>query len=181
MMKKFLRTVLLAAAMLSLMSGCSLFATNTNDGGSGGSGGSSGGVKMTDSYTFEDPSGLDFDTRYVLLADESSQLISTADPSYGLVSSYSIIYAKEDAPVAGYDFFVCDSEEHTQTTVDLYAAMGQALTATETDPCVVYTSSDSDTLEAAMIAMQSYGLLKDTTVSAYVELMQAQSGSKLVE
>ena len=177
MKKNALLTLALAAALL--LSGCSLFASG--DGGKDGSGGSTGAVKMTDSYTFEDPADLDFDTRYVLHCDESSSLISTAAPDFGLKENYSILYAKDNAPVASYDFFICDSEEHTQTTVDMYASMGQTLTATESDPCVVYTSSDSDTLEATLITMQAAGVLKDTTASAYMDMLQTQYGGKLVE
>lgn len=176
-MKKNLLSVLtLAAAML--LAGCSLFASG--EGGEGGSG-STGGVKMTDSYTFEDPADLDFDTRYVLCCDENTQMISSVPDEYGVTASYSVIYAKDDAPVADYEFFVCDSAEHAQATADMYASQGMTLTAAESDPCVIYSATDGDTFEANLVTYQSYGVISEATVSAYVTFMQTTTGGKLME
>ena len=116
MNKKFWCIALAAVLAVSLLAGCSLFASNS-DGGNGGSSGSSGAVKMTDGFTFEDPADLDFDTRYVVHCDETSTFISNMDASFGIIASYSILYAKDDAPVAGYEFYICDSEEHAQAEI----------------------------------------------------------------
>lgn len=178
MMKKFLRTALLAAMVLSLVSGCSLFASGTGD--KGGAGGSTGGVKMTDSYTFEDPADLDFDTRYVLHCDENSTMVAGIPAEYGVLSNYSILYAKAGAPAGCYDFFVCDSAEHAQAVADLYAAQGMNLTAAE-DPAVVYAFTDGETMEATLITIQSVGAAKDATLESYVEFMKTSTGATLVE
>ena len=179
MMKKFLRTALLAALVFSLAAGCSLFASG--DGKDGGAGGSSGAVKMTGSYTFEDPADLDFDTRYVLHCDENSAMVSSIPAEYGITDSYSIVYAKDDAPVMDYEFFVCDSAEHAQAAADLYASQGQSLTAAEGDPCVLYSSTDADTFEANLVTFQSYGMISEATVSAYVTFMQSNTGGMILE
>lgn len=179
MMKKFLRTALLAALVFSLAAGCSLFASG--DGKDGGAGGSSGAVKMTGSYTFEDPADLDFDTRYVLYCDENSAMLSNIPAEYGIIGYYSIYYAKEDAPAGSYDFFVCDSAEHAQAAANLYAGQGMSLTAAEEDPAVVYAVTDGETLEANIIMMQGVGAIKDTTLSGYVDFMKTNSGATLME
>lgn len=179
MKKNLLHMILLGLMIAALLSGCSLFASS--DGGDSGSGGSSGAVKMTDSYSFEDPADLDFDTRYVLCCDENSQMISSVPAEYGIRASYSIIYAKDDAPVSGYEFYVCDSEEHARATVDLYASQGMSLTAAENDPCVLYSTTDGDTLEANLVTFQSYGMIDETTVSAYVAFMQTSMGGTILE
>lgn len=180
MKKKLLSVSLLALAAALLLSGCSLFATPSESGNSGNTD-SSGAVKMTDNYTFEDPTDLDFDTRYVLHCDENTQMISQIPAEYGVLASYSVTYAKEDAPVADYEFFVCDSAEHAQATADFYASLGQNLETAESDPCVLYSAADSDTFEASLVAYQSYGMLEEATVSAYVTFMQTTTGGTILE
>ena len=181
MKKNLLKAILLTLTAAVLLSGCSLFATSSGDSGNGGSGGSTGAIKMTDNYTFEDPADLEFDTRYVLFCDENSVMISSAPEEYGIKGSYSIIYTKDDAPVMDYEFYVCDSEEHAQATVDMYAAQGAALTAAEGDPCVLYSTTDGDTFEANLVMFQSYGVLNEATASAYVEFMQTSTGGTILE
>lgn len=178
MKKNFLRAMLLTLAAVFLLSGCSLFASG---GGDSGKGGSSGAIKMTDSYSFEDPADLDFDTRYVLHCDENTAIISSVPAEYGILASYSVIYAKEDAPAADYEFFICDSEEHAQAAADMYASQGQTLTAAESDPCVLYSTTDGDTFEANIITFQSYGMIDEATVSAYVTFMQTSTGGTILE
>ena len=179
MKKNLLNAILLTLAAAILLSGCSLFATGGDD--KGGASGSSGAVTMTGSYTFEDPAGLDFDTRYVLYCDENSQMISAVPAEYGIKGSYSILYAKDDVPVMDYEYFICDSTEHAQATVDLYASQGMGLTAAESDPCVLYSTTDGDTLEANLVTFQSYGAISEATVSAYVEFMKTNTGGAILE
>ncbi|MDE6167140.1 MAG: hypothetical protein K2G28_01620, partial [Acetatifactor sp.] len=167
------------ALAISLLTGCSLFATPSGD--DAGNGGSSGAVKMTDSYTYEDPEDLDFDTRYVIKCDENTAMIAQIPAEYGVKASYSIIYARDDAPVADYEFFVCDSAEHAAAAAALYASQGQALQEAENDPCVLYAYSDGDTMEATLVTFQSYGMISEATVSAYVSFMQTNTGGTLME
>lgn len=180
MKKKILSAAVLTLTVSLLLSGCSLFAAPGDSDGSK-NGGSSDAVKMTDSYTFEDPAELDFDTRYVLYCDENTKMISQAPAEYGVKAGYSIIYAKDNAPVADYEFFVCDSAEHAQAAADLYASQGQSLTAAEGDPCVLYSFAGADTFEASLVTFQSYGIISEATVSAYVEFMQTNSGGTILD
>ena len=127
-------------------------------------------VKISENYTFEQ--------RYVITCDETSPMVASA-ASYGMSATYTILYAKEDAPVAQYDFMVVDTEEHAQGVIDLYASQGTALKALDDDATVVYTSSDGDTVEGSIVAMQSAGMISETTVSAYVEFYSQTIGGKV--
>lgn len=178
MTKKLLSAVLAFAMMAAMLSGCGLFTSGGNEGGPSGS---AGDVKMTDSYTFKDPAGLEYETRYVLYCDENSNMVATA-ASYGVQAMYSVMYADgKDAPVAYYEFMVCDTAENAQAVIQLYATMGSALIATEEDPCVIYASSDADSMEAMLISFQSMGVISAATVSAYMEYYKTANGGIIVE
>ena len=129
-MKKTLCLVL-AVLMVMTLASCGLF---TSDDGKEGPSGSKGEIKMTDSYTFTDPSDITYEKRYVIYGDENSVFVSSA-ADYGMVAVYSIVYANaDDAPVVSYDFMIVDSAEHAQGVIDLYAAQGSTLMARDPPP-----------------------------------------------
>ena len=80
-MKKMLCIMLSLIMVLGLLSGCDSLFTSGDEGGAAG--GSNGDIKMTDKYTFTDPTDLTFETRYALYCDENSAVVSTA-ASYGV-------------------------------------------------------------------------------------------------
>ena len=173
MTKKLLSAVLAFAMMTALLSGCSLFAT---DDGNGPQGGSTGGIKMTDSYTFNDPTDIQFEKRYVIYCDETSPMVSSG-ADYGMKATYDINYADaDDAPVGSYSFIVVDTAEHAQAVIDLYASQGSTMTATAEDPCVLYSFTDGDAMEGTLLMYQSVGMITETTVSAYVEFYSGSVG-----
>lgn len=166
MKKKLLCAVLAAGLIASVLSGCSLFSTGEAGGDKEGS---SGAIEMTDKYTFEDPADLEYAKRYVIYGDENSIFVSSAK-DYGLKGAYSIVYADEnDQPLGEYQFMICGSEEDAQSVSQMYEAQGIALTAAEDDPVVLYTFSDKDTFSGNLIALQSVGIISETTASAYVD------------
>lgn len=172
-MKKLLCVVLSLAMSATLLSGCSLFATNTGDAGSEGS---SGAIEMTEKYTFEDPADLEYAKRYVIYCDENSTAVAPAK-DYGVTAMYSILYADEnDQPLGDYEFMVCDTEENAEAVIDLYTSFGSALNTAEADPTVLYSSSDGDTFTATLAIFQSQGVISAATVSAYVEYFAGYSG-----
>lgn len=176
-MKKMLCVMLSLVMVLCLMSGCdSLFAAGGET--TGAEAGGNEPVKLTDKYTFEDPTDIEFDKRYVIYADENSVMVSSAK-DYGMIAVYSITYAKEDAPVCGYEFMICDTAENAKKVIDLYAAQGTTLTAAKEDPTVLYAKSDGETLEASIMVYQSYGMIKEATVSAYVEFYATSIGGTI--
>lgn len=172
-MKKMLCVMLSLVMVLCLMSGCdSLFAAG---GETSGDEGGNDPVKLSDKYTFEDPTDIEFDKRYVIYCDETSPMVSSA-ADYGMKASYVIYFAKEDAPVCSFDYYVCDTAENAQKLIDLYASQGSTLTVCEADPTVVFTSSDGDTLEGVLLMYQSYGMIEEATVSAYIQFMATSVG-----
>ena len=80
-MKKMLCIMLSLIMVLGLFSGCDALFTSGDEGGAAG--GSTGDIKMTDKYTFTDPTDLTFETRYALYCDENSAAVSTA-AGYGV-------------------------------------------------------------------------------------------------
>ncbi len=64
-------------------------------------------VEITDKYTFEDPKGLEYDTRYVLYGGEDSGAVSAAGQWSGAQVNgvYEIYYSKDGEIVAGYRCF----------------------------------------------------------------------------
>lgn len=176
-MKKLFCAILSLAMLLTLLAGCDLFATtpqgDTNPSGDGDVVDTS--IKLTDKFSFIDPEGIEFDKRYVICCDESSPMVSSA-ADYGMKASYIIYFAKEDAPVCSYDYYVCDTAENAQKLIELYASQGSTLNVCEADPTVVFTSSDGDTLEGVLLMYQSYGMIEEATVSAYIQFMATSVG-----
>ncbi len=180
MTKKVLRTVLLTAMVLSLVSGCSLFASSDGGGDKESGGSGTEPVKFTDKFTFENPADLDFDTRYVIHCGENSTVVSNIPEEYGITDQYIIVFAKDDVLVGNYEYYVCATEEHGQKVLDFLTAQGYSVSPEEADPAVLGGFSDKDTMEAALISMQSMGVMSETTASAYVEYMKTQYGGELL-
>ena len=182
-MKKILCAVMALVMLAAMLVGCG---STSNNGGNENPGNTPSDpetvsyepVKITEKYTFEDPTDIEFDKRYVIACNENSPMVAAA-ASYGMSAAYTILYAKEVAPVAQYDFMVVDTEEHAQGVIDLYASQGTALKALDDDATVVYASSDGDTVEGSIVAMQSAGVISETTVSAYVEFYSQTIGGKV--
>lgn len=177
-MKKILCAVMTLVMLAAMLTAC---ASNSNNGGNEPADPETVSyepVKITENYTFEDPTDIEFDKRYVITCDETSPMVASA-ASYGMSATYTILYAKEDAPVAQYDFMVVDTEEHAQGVIDLYASQGTALKTLDDDATVVYASSDGDTVEGSIVAMLSAGMISEATVSAYVEFYSQTIGGKV--
>ena len=178
-MKKMLCMMLSLIMVLGLLSGCDSLFTSGDEGGAAG--GSTGDIKMTDKYTFTDPTDLTFETRYALYCDENSAAVSTA-ASYGVKTMYSVMYADaEDTLVGYYEFMICDTPENAKAVIDLYASFGTALSAAEEDPCVLYSFAAADSVEAMLIALQASGMISEATASAYIEYYKSYSGGTPVE
>ena len=177
-MKKILCAVMALVMLAAMLVGCGSTSNNGGNKPADPETVSYDPVKISKNYTFEDPTDIEFDKRYVITCDETSPMVASA-ASYGMSAAYTILYAKEDAPVAQYDFMVVDTEEHAQGVIDLYASQGTALKALDDDATVVYASSDGDTVEGSIVAMQSAGIISETTVSAYVEFYSQTIGGKI--
>ncbi len=174
-MKKMLSAVLVISIITTLLSGCSLFSTESNGGNEGGSAGS---IEMTDKYTFTDPTDLEFEKRYVAYGDENSYTVSDyASAGYGVAAMYSVYYAdQDDAPLGYYDFIVCTSAEDAQKLAGVFESVGQVYSAVDEDPCVLYSFTDGDAFDALITMTQSGGSISEPTVKAYVDFYIGMMG-----
>lgn len=177
-MKKILCAVMTLVMLAAMLTACG---SNSNNGGNEPADPETVSyepVKITENYTFEDPTDIEFDKRYVITCDESSPMVAAA-ASYGMSATYTILYAKEDAPVAQYDFMVVDTKENAKAVIDLYASQGTTLKTLDEDATVLWASSDGDTVEGSIVAMLSAGMISEATVSAYVEFYSQTIGGKV--
>ena len=178
MKKKYLCAMLAAGMMMSILSGCSLFAS----GGSGdGEGGGFAPVKLTDSYSFKDPEGLDFDSRYVVVCDKDSTIISSDTMvTYGVQQSHYVIYGKDNATIASYDFYLCDSEENAEALLQFYADVGNTVIyITEEDPTVLCNTTDPDKLAATVTMLADGGLIAGADAKSYTDFCVTSYGGRL--
>lgn len=132
-MKKLLCAILAAALAAAVLGGCT------------GDGNSSNGIKMTDSYTFEDPADLEFENRYVIYGDENCITVAGAvDRGLGMLAMYSIFYADDnDALLCSYSYWIFDTAESAQAFADQQEAQGTVTTIVGEDTCVLYACPDN--------------------------------------
>ena len=181
MKSRFFALLLVLAMAATILTGCDLFTSGTNENGGNEESGSTGAVTLTDKYTFNDPEGLEYDKRYVIYYSSDSLLVSSAvSAGYGMKETYSILYADgNDAPLKQFDFIICNSEDDAAKVAEFYLAQGQTLTAVESDPCVLTAATEGEVLAATLASIQSMGAISEATVSAFIEWNNANSGGVL--
>ncbi len=184
-MKKILCMVLALLICIAMLAGCgdTTPESGSEDPGQSGSDKStpSGeGVKITDSYTFTDPTDIEFDTRYVLYMGPESSMVSSMVEK-GELCQYSIIYAKDEVAVAEYDLYVCDSVESAQGIQNEAESYGMVADLIEEDNTVICMFSDQYVLEANIAIYQMAEMVSDTTASAYVDFYVSYYGASIVE
>ena len=91
-------------------------------------------VEITDKYTFEDPKGLEYDTRYVLYGGEDSGAVSAAGQIGSQVKGVYEIYYLKDGKLAAvyrcYDAASADDAAQIESMMEMYVQMGYADEAT---------------------------------------------------
>lgn len=182
MKKKILFVVLAAAMTAMLLTGCSLIATGNGDDGNSSD---FPAVEITDSFSFENPSDLDFDARYVLYFDENSNSVSAQADEYGMLAYYVILYAKEEQPVGRYEFYVCDTAENAENWLadEIYTTSGREVKIVDDDATVMQSLTTADgieELEAQIILCETAGIISEATVSAYVDFT-VTTGATLID
>lgn len=72
-------------------------------------------IKMTNSYTYTDPSYVDFDTRYVLYGDSKCNM-ARAGSAQGqkCIAAYEILYAKNGKATGEFKYYVMASKSDAQ-------------------------------------------------------------------
>lgn len=131
-------------------------------------------IVMSDSFTFSDPTDLDFDARYVYFGDETSTVISNmAAAGYKALKMFEVLYTKEGKVAGEYQFFVCADEEAAKAVADFYKLQGMTL---EQSGAVVYMFNNADTVEALIMTYAGMGMLADEKVETYLAFLSQFNG-----
>lgn len=138
------------------------------------------GVKITDAYTFTDPTGLDFDTRYVLYYGPDNTLVMAAADD-GMLAEYTIIYARDEKAVAEYTFYVLDTAENAKALYNEMESYARTPDFVEGDDTVIVDSSDEYALEANLDIFVMGELLTDAKASTYVNFYIDYYGAERME
>lgn len=177
-MKKLLCAVLTAAMLVMLFTGCSLFTAGGDDGNSGGN--SAGDIQVTDNYTYTDPAGLDFDTRYVIYNDRTTEWVAWSIEEFGQIAIYTIIYAKDDNVVGSYEISTFDNTDGAQEYAQMYVDMGIGGRTLDEDPTVVFHEDDANTIEVNLANAVAWGHISEMSASAYVDYLVDFMEGKLI-
>lgn len=139
-------------------------------------------VEITDKYTFEDPEGLEYDTRYVLYGGEGSGAVSAVSMAGATANGvYDIYYLKDGEIVRGYRCFDAASTADAEQLKAIYGyqtvvgedgepvqtGMGEAEVAGR----VTVLQWDPDMLKM-MISVYS----KDGTPEGYMQALKKNDG-----
>ncbi len=139
-------------------------------------------VEITDKYTFEDPEGLEYDTRYVLYGGEGSGAVTAVSMAGATANGvYDIYYLKDGEIVRGYRCFDAASTADAEQLKAIYGyqtvvgedgepvqtGMGEAEVAGR----VTVLQWDPDMLKM-MISVYS----KDGTPEGYMQALKENDG-----
>ena len=139
-------------------------------------------VEVTDKYTFEDPEGLEYDTRYVLYGGEGSGAVTAVSMAGATANGvYDIYYLKDGEIVRGYRCFDAASTADAEQLKAIYGyqtvvgedgepvqtGMGEAEVAGR----VTVLQWDPDMLKM-MISVYS----KDGTPEGYMQALKENDG-----
>ncbi len=138
------------------------------------------GVKITDAYTFTDPTDLDFDARYVLYMGPENPVVAMAADS-GLTAQYIILYAKEEKALASYNLSIFDTAESAKANAEAMAAMGTTMNPVEGDDTVMYSYTDADAMELVIGSLNGAGVIPDTKASSFAKFQVEMNAAVLVE
>ncbi len=131
-------------------------------------------IPMSDSYTFTDPEGLDFDTRYVLYGDEKSIGVSIVRAQGCEVKGvYEILYVKEKKAVLEYKCYVASSAGAAQKMAATYQG-----TVNSDVVCLV---NDEKMIQEMLEMLVMYAGVEEATPEAYLQYLIRQEGYQVYE
>lgn len=168
-MFKKLTTLLLVVCMLVTAAGCSMFASD--DGAGKGDESKSGtedqGVKITDTFTHQDPTDIEFDERRILEYPKENDYVTTMNDQLDVkaTAAYMIIYAKDKKVVGHYEYIVCEDEEHAEKLTKIQSDYVQNV---KTEGNVSYFSKTGDALESEIASNISMNMMADDTIESYI-------------
>ena len=124
-------------------------------------------LKISDSYTFTDPEGLHFDTRYVLHGDASCSTAGTVSKSAGVSVKevYDILYTENGTPVKEFVFYVTADNAEARKIADTYQNGAKAI-----DDVAIMENS-AETVQQMIGYMSYFG--EEATLEGYIRYMLA--------
>lgn len=130
-------------------------------------------VEITDKYTFEDPKGLEYDTRYVLYGGEDSGAVSAASGVGAAVNGvYEIYYLKDGELVAVYRCYDAASADDAAQIESMYGGMGEV----EITGRVACINMDVSMMESMMELYVQMGYADEATPEAYMAALHKNEG-----
>ena len=175
-MKKLFSLRLVVMLLCAAMTGC-FTSTNTNPTEPEeptGDAEKTTSVKITDTFSAEDPEGVTYETRHVYAGDKNCVMIQNmALQGYNASAMYVILYENEGKAVGEYQIFVCDTEDDANKLKAFYSAAGQNLTQ---DGVVLYMFSDADMVQSTITMYVALGALSEETVNAYLTFVSTSNG-----
>ena len=130
-------------------------------------------VEITDKYTFEDPKGLEYDTRYVLYGGEDSGAASAASGVGAAVNGvYEIYYLKDGELVAVYRCYDVASADDAAQIESMYGGMGEV----EVTGRVACINMDLAMIESMMEMYVQMGYADEATPEAYMAALYKNEG-----
>lgn len=173
-MKKKITALLLAASMVIMTAGCSLFAS-----GDGEKKDDPKGVKITEEFTHEDPTDVKFDERHVLQIPQGDYFTMTEEQAgVKATDSYIIIYGNEGKPAAYYEYLVCEDEENGNKYKDFMKEAGIKVTL---DGNVGMFSKTGDELDAEIAQFISMNMMAEESIEQYVTFFVESYGATELE
>lgn len=163
-MKKLSRLMVLvtAFAFLLAMAGCALFTGSSADAGKT----ITGDIAFTDTFTYSDPEGLEFDTRYVLYDASGSSLSSYEYYGCTATNEYTLLYAKDDVLVCQAVVIIFQDAKDAEKYAAAADPTGESSVCTDN---VVYYSVGEETLAPMLTIYKSSGYISEETASAMVK------------
>ncbi len=130
-------------------------------------------VEITDKYTFEDPKGLEYDTRYVLYGGEDSGAVSAAGQIGSQVNGvYEIYYLKDGKLAAVYRCYDAASADDAAQIESMYGGMGEV----EVTGRVACIDMDLAMIESMMEMYVQMGYADEATPEAYMAALYKNEG-----
>lgn len=130
-------------------------------------------VEITDKYTFEDPEGLEYDTRYVLYGGEGSGAVTAAGQIGSQVNGvYEIYYLKDGKLAAVYRCYDAASADDAAQIESMYGGMGE-VKVTGRVACI---NMDVSMMESMMEMYVQMGYADEATPEAYMAALHKNEG-----
>ena len=130
-------------------------------------------VEITDKYTFEDPEGLEYDTRYVLYGKEGSGAVTAAGQIGSQVNGvYEIYYLKDGKLAAVYRCYDAASVDDAARIESMYGGMGE-IKVTGRVACINMKLSMVESMMEMYVQM---GYADEATPEAYMAALYENEG-----